>query len=104
MDKGSRKKIALERIDALFEEAIASPDADKYVDLARKIAMKCRIGIPKKYKMRYCSHCYSYGTSKARAVRGNMVYHCSKCARLSKFGYRRGKSGVDKKVECKAGP
>jgi ribonuclease P protein subunit RPR2 len=59
----SRKKLALERIERLFELALkyfkVNPErADRYVEIARRISMKAKIRIPTIYK-RYliCKGC-----------------------------------------------
>ena len=55
------QQIAAERIEILFREAKLNPEyANRYVFLARKIAMKLNVKIPKGYKMRYCHKCYKY--------------------------------------------
>jgi ribonuclease P protein subunit RPR2 len=99
MDKESKKKLGLERIDQLFSELenASESEKDRYIDLARKIAMKCRISVPRKYKIMYCSHCYHFtGNSGVRARNGNLIYRCSRCKRLSKYSYRSEKLGKNK--------
>ncbi|MDY6777264.1 MAG: ribonuclease P protein component 4 [Candidatus Nanohaloarchaea archaeon] len=59
------EEIARERIDILFEEAERAFDehserSDRYVELARRIAMKYTLSLPSKYRMRFCSECGSY--------------------------------------------
>ncbi len=61
MDR-SEKAIALRRIRRLFELALKvvreEPDlADRYAELARRIAMKARVRIPPEYKRLICKHC-----------------------------------------------
>ncbi|MCS7120535.1 MAG: ribonuclease P protein component 4 [Nitrososphaerota archaeon] len=56
------KKIALERIATLFhlarEAANDRPElADRYVEIARKIAMRSRVRIPKEYRIFFCKRC-----------------------------------------------
>lgn len=58
-----RKKVALERIERLFELALKcfeeNPErADRYVEIARRISMKAKVRIPRVYK-RYllCKKC-----------------------------------------------
>ncbi|NHJ49816.1 MAG: ribonuclease P [Asgard group archaeon] len=91
------KKIAQERVDILLTRAdeIYSHDpelAQRYGDLARKIAMKARIRMPEKWRMRYCHHCKKYLypgiTSKVRikAKKPSRVVHfciiCGEKARV----------------------
>ena len=60
-----QRKLGLERIERLFElagEAFEKhPErAHRNVRLARKIAMRYNIRMPKKYRIRFCSKCYKY--------------------------------------------
>ncbi len=94
-----QKKIARERIDILFEEAEkAFPEnkrrADRYVELARKIAMRYRVKIPKNHKKRFCEECHVYikpGVncdvkvgSKERAVK----WECRECGHIKRYPYK----------------
>ena len=56
------KKIARERIEILFEQArqefCAHPErSNRYVDIARKIAMRQRIRIDREFRRQFCHHC-----------------------------------------------
>ena len=56
------KQIAKERIEILMEQALKTMDKDpklaqRYVELARRIGMKYRVRIPKKWKMFICRGC-----------------------------------------------
>ncbi|NHJ87124.1 MAG: ribonuclease P [Asgard group archaeon] len=58
-------EIALERIEILLTRADEIYPEDhslgqRYGDLARKIAMKARIRIPKKWRIRYCNNCKKF--------------------------------------------
>lgn len=61
-----RKKIALERIEILFNEAKKamklkrSDLAKRYIELARKIGMRCNVKIPSQYKTKFCKKCNAY--------------------------------------------
>ena len=88
------KLIAKERINILFEQAdeVFKKDkrlANRYVDLARKIAMKARISIPKELKRRYCKHCYSYlkpgVNSRIRTRDKKIIYYCMNCKKYMRF-------------------
>lgn len=102
MKKGYKKKsakhqeIALERINILFNEArdVFKKDsklADRYVYLARKIAMKYKARIPPELKRRFCKHCYSYlvpsANCRVRVQRGRVIYYCMKCKKYMRFPY-----------------
>jgi ribonuclease P protein subunit RPR2 len=59
------RKIAIERIRILFDLAKDRlhdyPDlAQRYAELARKIAMKMRVKIPPEYKRLICKHCKKF--------------------------------------------
>jgi ribonuclease P protein subunit RPR2 len=61
----STKQIAKQRIQTLFQLAketfYEDPAlAQRYVNIARKIAMAARIRLPKKYKRQLCKHCKSF--------------------------------------------
>lgn len=58
----SVREIALQRIRRLFtlavENARNDPDlAQRYVEIARKIAMKARVRMPREYRRLICKHC-----------------------------------------------
>lgn len=88
-NKTQLKKIALERIKVLFKEAKNNPEkADRYVKLARKIAMKVNLPIPKTYKRKFCKHCYKYfqkGNYRVRTRSKMVVYTCYSCKKFMKF-------------------
>lgn len=88
--------IALERIETLFKEAdiIFKEDpklSNRYVKLARKIAMKYKVKIPSELKKRYCKHCHSFlkqgKNCKVRLKDGKAVYHCLVCDKIMRFPY-----------------
>ena len=96
--KKSKKlqQIARDRITILFKEAksMFSKDkklANKYVTLARKIAMKHKVRIPKELKRRFCKHCYKYlmpgKNCRIRTREGKVVYYCLECKRFMRFPY-----------------
>jgi ribonuclease P protein subunit RPR2 len=81
------KKLARKRIDTLFEQASENPErADRYVDLARKIAMKAQISMPTAYRRLYCHNCYAYHKEAKRRMRlGVLIITCSKCGHVDRF-------------------
>jgi len=87
------QQIAAERIEILFREAKLNPEyANRYVFLARKIAMKLNVKIPKEYKMRYCHKCYKYFSGNNFSVRTNartkaVEYKCLNCKHINRYGY-----------------
>ena len=91
------KQIAEERIEILFREAETifseSPKlANRYVFIARKIAMKFNLKIPSELKRRFCHKCYSYLMPGENAkVRTNSQTKCvewtCECGEVNRYGY-----------------
>ena len=90
------KEIAKERIGELFKQAkeAFSKDpkrSDRYVKLARTLAMKARMHMPKEFKRKYCKHCYSYFqpsvTCRVRIRKDLVIYTCLKCKKYTKHPY-----------------
>lgn len=88
------KKLALQRIEHLFKQAeqMFSKNkklANRYVELARKIAMKARLRIPRELKRRFCKHCYSFlmpGTNaRIRTREGKVVIYCLECKKYTRI-------------------
>ena len=93
--KELQKKIAKQRIQRLFllaeQYALCGrlKLSDRYVLLARKISMKYLIPIPKKFKRRFCKHCYSYllpsVTCRIRIQKGRIITYCNKCKKYTRM-------------------
>ena len=90
----SDKKEALEKIKMLFFEAEVqfkkNPSlSNRYVALARDIAMKFNIRIPKELKRRFCRHCYHYlvpdKTCRVRIHKSRVIYFCFNCRKFMRF-------------------
>lgn len=90
----SQTRIALERIDTLFNEAdrVFKKEpalADRYVALARKISMRYKITIPKELKRKFCKHCYKYlmpGVNcRVRTKNKKVIYYCFNCKKYRRF-------------------
>ena len=90
-------KIARERIRILFQRAeeVVSNDpelANRYVFLARRIAMRHRIRIPRDLRRRFCRYCYAYlvpgMNARARIHRGKVVVTCRICGRQRRYPLR----------------
>jgi len=91
------RKIALERVEKLFSEADSmfkedAKLANRYVSLARKIAMKYRVNIPTKLKRKFCKHCYSYlrpgVNSRVRLYKSKVIIYCSNCKNYTRIPYK----------------
>ncbi|MEK6973985.1 MAG: ribonuclease P protein component 4 [Nanoarchaeota archaeon] len=92
--KDNLKKIALERVKILFDEAGSVFDEDKklandYVRKAKKISMKVNLRIPSYLKRQYCKHCDSYlkpgKNLRVRTKNGKVVYYCIECKKFARF-------------------
>jgi ribonuclease P protein subunit RPR2 len=65
MDASTTKRIAIQRIQKLFSLAKETLNEDpslaqRYVDVARKIAMAARVHLPTEYRRQICKHCKSF--------------------------------------------
>ncbi len=98
-----QKEIARERIEILFK--LADEEfrngrkdlANRYVKLARKIAMKYNVRIPRYLKRRFCKKCHAYlkpGVNARVRVRSKQKYvliTCLECGHKMRFPYVREK-------------
>ena len=91
-----QREIALERIKTLFKQArdVFKEDknlANRYVELARKIAMKYKIRIPSELQKQFCRHCYKFlmpdVNCRIRLKNGKVVYYCLECKHFMRFSY-----------------
>lgn len=94
------KKIAEERIKILFKEAdkIFSKDpklANRYVNLARKIAMKINLPFPRSLKRKFCKHCYHYLksgiNSRTRIAKSRIIIYCKDCKKFTRIPLKKAK-------------
>ncbi len=95
--------MAREHIDSLFENAKqaakqtakqaveqAAPDnmalANRYVTLARKIAMKFKIRLTSEQKRLFCPHCYRFlvpgKNLRVRVHEHRIIYYCMDCKKF----------------------
>ena len=94
-NKKEQKNIAKKRIIRLFELAEQNALdnkldlADRYVQIARKISMRCLAPIPSEFKRRFCKHCYSYllpsVNSRYRVHDKRLVIFCSNCKKYTRI-------------------
>jgi len=99
MSRKKNRRIALHRIDILFEEAKEAAQrgdikrAHRYADLARKIGMRHNVPLPSKYKRRICSNCHSYlypyKTCNTRLRKGQLINKCLECRTINRYGYEK---------------
>ncbi|MGA2699139.1 MAG: ribonuclease P [Methanoregula sp.] len=94
----SVKSLARERIAVLFSEAgnvyHEHPEySDRYVALARKIAMRQRVRIDLEHRRRYCHHCYRYlvpGVNmRVRVHYGWVASTCLECNKTTRYRVER---------------
>jgi len=102
-----QREIALERIRILFKQAREMFKKDpklsnRYVYLARKIAMKYKIKIPSELKKKFCKHCYAYlvppVNCRVRVQKGKVVYYCMNCKKYMRFPYKKEQKAKRKKT------
>lgn len=100
---GWQQKIAKERIEILFKEALKQAKAsrldraNRYVFLARKLSMKYQVQIPKASRRKFCHKCYHYllpgknvrvrTNPKTRAVEMT----CKDCKHINRYPYTKEK-------------
>ncbi len=89
--------MAEQRIQRLFELAekayLERPDlADRYVDIARRISMRHRVGIPREMKRRICKECGSFlapgDNCRVRLDGNNILITCTRCGAVKRYPYK----------------
>lgn len=95
MKKASVRKIALERIYRLFELAEINfekhPERSKrYIELARKIAMRYNVRVPFELKQKFCKKCNAFlkvgVNAKIRVSKQIIKVTCLECNYTRKIG------------------
>jgi ribonuclease P protein subunit RPR2 len=98
------RMIARERIEVLFglaEQAFADhPErSNRYVELAKKIAMRQRIRIDRVFRRRYCHHCSAFlvpgRNMRVRVHRGYVVVTCQCCRKRMRYRVVRPDAGKE---------
>ena len=88
------KQVAKERIGVLFIQAKNAfhehPErSNRYVALARRIAMRQRVHIDRQFRRQFCHHCYAFlvpgQNMRVRVHRGNVVVTCEICNKKMRF-------------------
>ncbi|MDI6724450.1 MAG: ribonuclease P protein component 4 [Methanobacterium sp.] len=102
-------KIARERIDILFKLADESfnthPErSHRYVQMARNIATKYNIRMPRIWKRRFCKNCYKFlkpgKNCQIRLKDSSVTIKCFECGNVMKVPYiREIKDKRRKKIE-----
>jgi ribonuclease P protein subunit RPR2 len=90
-------KIALERIESLFKQAEMvfqknQQLAQRYIDLARKIAQRTRTHLPSHLRHKICRKCHSYlvpGSTSRYRIRQHRESHiaitCLNCGNIQRL-------------------
>lgn len=98
-----QQELATERIDILFREALSQAKADRldranrYVYLARKLAMKFNLKFEREQRRKFCHNCYHYLLpGKNVTVRINrktkaVEYKCADCKHVNRYPYAKEK-------------
>ena len=100
MIPGRMKKIARERIRILLglaeQEIYSHPERSRrYAELAKKIGMRYRVRIPKKYKRKICRKCGAYLKPGANCTvrlipkERCVSWKCSECGAERRYSYRK---------------
>lgn len=93
-DLEKQKKIAKERIEILFEKATDvfttnTERADRYIDIARRIAMKSNLRLSREQQKHFCKHCYSFlksGVNSTTRIRqGRIITYCKVCKKYTRI-------------------
>ena len=97
-NKALEKKMARRQIARLFQlaetEGLNSRQdrADRYVHLARKMAMRYNISIGR-YRRHFCRKCGAFLIPGKNAIyrlnRGKVVIHCKNCGHIFRFPYHK---------------
>lgn len=98
-----QKAIGLERIKILFKQAAEAFGRDparahRYVQLARRIAMRYNIRMPRELKRRYCRSCYRFlvpgknSMVRTTAAKKSVTVKCLECGHIMRFPYGKKKS------------
>ncbi|MFH1439920.1 MAG: hypothetical protein ABIG89_05105 [Candidatus Woesearchaeota archaeon] len=96
--RDENKIIAEQRISELFRQAIDmynqdSKLSDRYVYLARKMAMKYKVKLTSLQKRKFCKHCYSFlmpGKNCIIRITGKTItYSCKICKKFTRLGYKK---------------
>ena len=99
-NKKEIRKLAKQKVEDLFNHAqlVFKKDknlATRYVNIARKIAMKVNLRLTSNIKRKFCKHCYSYlmpGVNcRVRTRDTKVVYYCLDCKKFMRFPFLREK-------------
>jgi len=98
------KKIARERIALLFElageQSGSHPElSNRYVELARRIAMRQRVRIERRFRRRFCRNCSSFlipgKNTRVRIHDGRVTVTCLVCNTRRRYPLGRADNGKE---------
>ena len=107
MDASTTKRIAMQRIQKLFSLAKETFDEDpslaqRYIDVARRIAMAARVHLPTEYRRQICKHCKSFilpGVNCRVRIKHqrepHVVITCFKCGKQTRIALRERKEKLN---------
>jgi ribonuclease P protein subunit RPR2 len=94
--------MAEQRIERLFAMAAEiggrRPDlANRYMDIARRISMRHRVSIPRRFKRNVCKECYAYlmpgRNARVRVDGNNVIITCLVCGGIRRYPYGEQRTG-----------
>ncbi|MDD1673591.1 MAG: ribonuclease P [Methanomicrobiales archaeon] len=82
-----RIRILFQRADEMFHQNPAL--SDRYVGLARRIAMRHRVRIPRELRRRFCRYCQAFLVpginTRVRIHRKKVVVTCLRCRKQRRY-------------------
>lgn len=100
-NKGAEREVALERVRRLVvlaEQAMPEDPklADRYVRLARRIAMRYQVSLPREIRRRVCRGCDGLllpgRTARVRIANQRVSVTCLRCGTVKRYPYARAKA------------
>jgi len=94
--RSRQKRIARERIERLLSLASLELDrnperSSRYVHIARRISMRCKVRIPGRWRRMVCKRCETLlvpgKTSMVRLRESRIVVTCMSCGRVYRYPY-----------------
>lgn len=88
INRSRNRRIARERIEILLTKAqeVFPRDrdrADRYAELAKRIAKRHALRFPRRWKRRVCKKCYAFlvpgVSSRVRIYKGRVIITCLRC-------------------------
>lgn len=97
-NKSTERELALARIQRLFHLAVDSQRSEepassaRYVQLARRIAMRYQVSIPSGLRRQLCRSCGALlidgKTARHRIIRGRLSVTCLRCGTVKRYPFK----------------